>query len=772
MSADDFADILFNTSTQVLIENPEAFLKGLNIEYFEDKKLISQIVKELSGPSVEKIPVESIFAEVYCVGKWCIKVVNLCTKGVVRFLQQQCTDFKLGGKIFLIPRSYDNKIIVLAPNYISETIIGILLGRPELAKYTTAFPEVKGFQIDRKKEKTYTVMERLKPIEPYLEKNLRRPEAVPVHYMIFQMAIALNAAQKLYRYTHYDFHPGNYLAKAIDPNIVYVYSIPNGKYVYTLFPFDTKIIDFGFNRMEIGDFIITPKLTLFNPYGQTVDLLNFYNFDPYYDLFTIIEGAPYQDLHHRYQLLYIYLKLEERGAPFNVEVDETDDRHIRNVIDRELVRISGGKWRPNPNNVNKVDDAVDNGFGDIFETIPPCTPEEFIIKLSNAFQGDEEITRQNLLHTLKVDGIAVFDTFINLTGREGIKEYKLFPYPKGYVDAIPQPIKTVSKRDKSVMISPWILVMPEIRGSDIKERIPLEKKEYNRTIPKISTKKGEKEGNIENQHIHFIMVNQLGIIQEGYRYHMDCCRIDIRELLRRPEIESGIAINASFYKFDGDFSPLGYFHTPDMESNNPIPEMYKKDYGMVGINKAGLLEIEHYLTKEEADKKFDQVVSVGPMLVWDNKPLMTSEKLRTFDKSAGIYKYQCKLDAKDHNLGEEPRVFGDRLPNCNRISPGEFSHSANPNPRTVIATSDNLVGFYYIEGRLQRGFGMDLAAISDWLVNNLVRWGWEKAINLDGGGSSQMVWKQSGNDFITQANPKHDYSYPVGSVISLTKMAS
>ena len=61
--------------------------------------------------------------------------------------------------------------------------------------------------------------------------------------MIFQLAVALNAAQKLYKYTHYDIHSRNYLAKAINPNIAYVYSLPNGKYVYTLFPFETKIID-------------------------------------------------------------------------------------------------------------------------------------------------------------------------------------------------------------------------------------------------------------------------------------------------------------------------------------------------------------------------------------------------------------------------------------------------------------------------------------------------------------------------------------------------
>lgn len=745
MSADDFADILFNTSTKVIIENPEDFLKTLNIDYFEDKKLTAEIIKQLSDPSIEKIGVESVIAQVYCVGKWCIKVVNLCPKEGVQFQQQMCNDFKLGGKVFLIPRSYDNKTIVFAPNYISETIIGILLGRPELAKYTSAFPEVKGFQIDKKEEKTYTVMEKLEPIKPYLERNPKRPEAVPVIYMIFQMAVALNAAQKLYRYTHYDIHPENYLAKAIDPDIVYVYSLPNGKYVYTLFPFDSKIIDFGFNRMELGNFVITPKLTLFNPTGKTVDLLNFYNFDPYYDLFTIIEGAPYHDITDKYRMLYIYLKFEERGIPFD------DEGKVYEILDRDLARITEGKWRPNPNNVNMVG-IIDNGF-ESFEALPPCTPEEFLIRFSDAF--DPEGSKQELASTLKNTGFAVFDRLADLTGHKGIKGYKLFPYPTGYNISIPQPIKTVSSRQTKTEISKYIAVQPEIKG--LSNNIPLEKKEYNRTIPK----KGNIEGKIDDQRVHFIMSNQLGAVQQGYKYHMDCCRIDIRELLRRPQIESGIAINASFYKFDSDYNPLGYFHTPDMETNNPIPELYKEDYGMIGINKDGLLEIEHYLTKEEADKKFSQVVSVGPILVWDKTPLITSEKMET--TVDGIYKYQCKLAG---NTSGRPRVFNDGIRNCDYIFPGEFSHAANPNPRTVIAIKGAMIGFYYIEGRLQRGYGMDLVM----LANYLVKFGWEKAINLDGGGSSQMVWKSPGDDFITQANPRHDFSYPVGSVISLTKM--
>jgi hypothetical protein len=60
--------------------------------------------------------------------------MNLCSDSpdTPHFLKQLCMDAKMGGEVFLIPRSYDNKITVFAPNYITESIIGILLSQTKL----------------------------------------------------------------------------------------------------------------------------------------------------------------------------------------------------------------------------------------------------------------------------------------------------------------------------------------------------------------------------------------------------------------------------------------------------------------------------------------------------------------------------------------------------------------------------------------------------------------------------------------------------------------
>jgi hypothetical protein len=55
MSSDDFADILFNTSTLMIIESPKDFLESFDISFFEDKKLISKIVSQLRKPSAIRI---------------------------------------------------------------------------------------------------------------------------------------------------------------------------------------------------------------------------------------------------------------------------------------------------------------------------------------------------------------------------------------------------------------------------------------------------------------------------------------------------------------------------------------------------------------------------------------------------------------------------------------------------------------------------------------------------------------------------------------------
>ena len=131
-----------------------------------------------------------------------------------------------------------------------------------------------------------------------------------------------------------------------------------------------------------------------------------------------------------------------------------------------------------------------------------------------------------------------------------------------------------------------------------------------------------------------------------------------------------------------------------------------------------------------------------------------------------ILVWQCR-NPKPEEVNQ--RVFGDGVLNCNTIQPGELSHGANPNPRTAITIdATGRITFIYVEGRGERGMGMDLAQ----LAQLCIRLGAVTAINLDGGMSSHFVWKKPGERVIYQLNPEHGITYPVGSIISYVKKKS
>ena len=74
--------------------------------------------------------------------------------------------------------------------------------------------------------------------------------------------------------------------------------------------------------------------------------------------------------------------------------------------------------------------------------------------------------------------------------------------------------------------------------------------------------------------------------------------------------------------------------------------------------------------------------------------------------------------------------------------------------------------FIVIEGRDQRGAGMDLSQVSQYLLN-IPNFNVRKAINLDGGGSSMMTVKR-GNTILS-LNPNRLDTYPVGSILSYVR---
>ena len=105
------------------------------------------------------------------------------------------------------------------------------------------------------------------------------------------------------------------------------------------------------------------------------------------------------------------------------------------------------------------------------------------------------------------------------------------------------------------------------------------------------------------------------------------------------------------------------------------------------------------------------------------------------------------------------------ISNANNIMPGELKHGGNPNPRTILGIDVNKnIYMIKIEGRDDRGTGMDFVQMGQLCV----LLGLDKAINLDGGASSRMCWKEPGKMVINVAGADAS-SYPVGGVLAFSK---
>jgi exopolysaccharide biosynthesis protein len=77
---------------------------------------------------------------------------------------------------------------------------------------------------------------------------------------------------------------------------------------------------------------------------------------------------------------------------------------------------------------------------------------------------------------------------------------------------------------------------------------------------------------------------------------------------------------------------------------------------------------------------------------------------------------------------------------------------------------DGTIVFIRVEGRDDRGTGMDFIQLGQLCQVLHI----SDAINLDGGGSSRMSWKEPGKMIINIAGSNLD-AYPVGGVLSFAK---
>ena len=174
-----------------------------------------------------------------------------------------------------------------------------------------------------------------------------------------------------------------------------------------------------------------------------------------------------------------------------------------------------------------------------------------------------------------------------------------------------------------------------------------------------------------------------------------------------------------------------------------VPPLYKEVYGYVCVkNNESELSIKNENGLQTGD--CDDILSSGPILVLGGKLIF---KVKEYKKN----KYLAKAQNRDK------KTYGFDASGNFMYLAGHLGHAFNLNPRTAIGTDeDKNIYLVTVEGRGNRGSGVDLVRMGE-IMKGLNCY---NAINLDGGGTSDLLYKLPNSECFIDTNPTHKYVYP------------
>lgn len=722
-------DIEKGVST-LLVQNPDEFLETFNSLTYFNYNLIDRILFLVRQRDFREIN-RGAMGVIYEFGPNNVikKSVN-CVEGDNRpFSSELCKLARNNSKVFIIKNTLYNKNLILCPNYFSESLIGSIL--QNLKPYTPSFMNINGCLFDNRDPEypLYIISERL------VNFDWNTPELIP--YYLFQIFFGLYIAQNTLKYTHYDLHAGNIMLRPKLIQQIQKYDLGNGLYVYSRHNFDSVIIDYGFNRCETSEHIISPSTFgilsnnyEFNEYVDVTSLLHFI-------ILQVMNGNPTFSNVNLYTISYIlanYLRIET----------EQIFEYFRTYHDNPT------RWRPIPQN--------------LYLRLPLSMIEllTFIVTDSNLMDMDRTINTYN-------DLINAFNnrpnTYQYLSSTVNIENENIITYKLPTIFTVPLthnlfiPVNTVdlpfieSRPYYEIFVNNYI---------DDGRRFRINFENFNRT-------RGTNR-DASNQFISMAILTQPSQnTMNPFRFRSDCCRIDSKEYFQNNIFEEGIAINGSFFNISSDFKPVGLYKTGDYITDFPIPTEYQNRYASIVVHRdTNDLDIISIQNAREYMDDYNIIITTGPMLIVNGRNIFTEDLLSSNTVRPNIF--NCRNPGRGEI--ENQNILFDNIFNCRTVLPGELKHAANPNPRSILATGTHIatglqvVLFINIEGRDQRGTGMDLSQVAQFLTS-IEEINIRTAVNLDGGGSTLITWKHENE--ITILNPLKLNSYPVGNILSYVR---
>ena len=717
-------------ATKLFVQEPDDFLYEFNSSTYVKPKLSEKIISIINTKSLPIIG-KGAFGTIYSLGdNHVLKISKLCLQdGQINpnpNLQGLC-DMTLNNDIvYKFENTLYNKQVVLSPNYLTEGIIGSLL--QNLSKYTPSFMKINGTLLD---EETNTYDNSMILIsEKLLPFNVENQ--YQYLYYIFQICYALYIAQNRMRYVHYDLHLGNIMIRERKTNDIQKYKIGDRNlFIYSRNKYDAVIIDYGLNRCETKEHIILSRLK-FNFIGsKRIDIIDNYDFNQFYDIYSMLNFILHYDkINNEYKILTGKLL----SAFLRIRDDELNSFISKNSIG----------WRANPEELYKLTNLpmnIEEFLYYLYENYFSSYEINDIIKINDIFSKKND----NVLISskLNLDYKNVISYYLPLDNRMNITNY---PYRQFQLN------------------KPYITQSFSIITTNSTDRI-----RFRRTLESFN-RTNNNPSNVE-QYLTMVKITQPSyqskMEKNMFRFESSCCGMDLRTYFQNNKFKEGIAINTSFFNIFSDYEAIGFYKSNDYETNNPIPTEYKKFYGSIVIDKRtndiDISTIDNAILNKN---NYSTVITAGPVLIYDGKPLITDELL----KNNSIL--QCRLPDPKLDADKRSKVFSDGINNCNYISQGELKHVSNQNPRSVlflgidIKTKVEYVCFFVIEGREKRGVGMDLSQLTQFIMSfgeneNMII---KHAINLDGGSSSGITCLYGNSIYIT--NPNKFESYPIGPILS------
>jgi len=219
------------------------------------------------------------------------------------------------------------------------------------------------------------------------------------------------------------------------------------------------------------------------------------------------------------------------------------------------------------------------------------------------------------------------------------------------------------------------------------------------------------------------------------------------------------------------FKPVGYVRNLPIDPApvyTELPAQYRDVYGSVCINDLDdSFSIIQPVIENDAPDDCGYVLASGAVLVEGGVNRFPANLIQERRFQARIGLNQPPREEYEYTIiDNRPTVRYPQPPNGYVPTNGQdqvvylagwLNHAFNLNPRAALGIdADGNILLVTVEGRGQRGSGCDLTILGQIML----AFGCVSAINLDGGGTADLLYKLPNSTCYVETNPVHMYKYP------------